>query len=173
VNILPRAADISREHGPYAYISQPLTGRPDVEAIKLACKKIAAVLPAYGLFAYLPFEHSDPILHSDIPNTEIYLADQSLTRGSALAIFYLPPGNSESFGVGGEMAFAESAQLPIIIMRYLSTYLSRKVQGYMQTILRRPTSAIITMENEDPAGFELGLHALTNTLKVFKSANHI
>ena len=132
--MLPRSKDIPQ---PYAYISEPLTGRADLEEIKTFCKKIARVCEEAGLYPYLPFEHSDPVLHAKVTAKEVFAADKNLTQGAKAAVFYLPGDPAGSFGVGGEMAIAASANLPMAMMIRRGTTLSPFEQGFIDVEVRR------------------------------------
>lgn len=126
--MLPRPKDVPQ---PHAYISEPLTGRPDIEAIKAYCHQIATVCEEAGLYPYLPFMHSDPILHKDVTAREIFDADKAMTQGAAAVVFYLPGDPAGSFGVGGEMVFAAAANRPMAMMIRQPTTLSAFERGFI------------------------------------------
>ena len=126
--MLPRSKDIPQ---PYAYISEPLTGREDLEDIKEFCLRIAKVCQDTGLYPYLPFEHSDPVLNAKVAAKEVYAADKNLTQGARAVVFYLPGDPAGSFGVGGEMAIAASVNLPMAMMIRRGTTLSPFEKGFI------------------------------------------
>lgn len=126
--MLPRSKDIPQ---PYAYISEPLTGREDLVDIKAFCRRIADVCRKAGLYPYLPFEHSDPILNASVSSQEVFAADKNLTQGAKAVVFYLPGDPAGSFGVGGEMAIAADTNLPMAMMIRRGTTLSRLEQGFI------------------------------------------
>ena len=131
--MLPRSKDIPQ---PHAYISEPLTGRKDLEDIKTFCHRIAGICQDAGLYPYLPFEHSDPVLHAGVTPQEVFAADKNLTQGARVAVFYLPGDPSGSFGVGGEMAIAANADLPMAMMIRRGTTLSSFEQGFIDVEVR-------------------------------------
>lgn len=131
--MLPRSKDIPK---PYAYISEPLTGRKDLEDIKAFCRRIAGICQDTGLYPYLPFEHSDPVLHRDVTAQEVFAADKNLTQGAKAVVFYLPGDPAGSFGVGGEMAIAASVNLPMAMMIRRGTTLSLFEQGFIDVEVR-------------------------------------
>lgn len=126
--MLPRSKDIPQ---PYAYISEPLTGRKDLEEIKTFCLRIAGICQSAGLYPYLPFQHSDPVLNANITSQEVFAADKNLTQGAKAVVFYLPGDPAGSFGVGGEMAIAADANLPMAMMIRRGTTLSRFERGFI------------------------------------------
>jgi hypothetical protein len=131
--MLPRSKDIPQ---PYAYISEPLTGRGDLEDIKAFCLRIAKTCEEAGLYAYLPFQHSDPVLNANVTAQEVFAADKNLTQGARAVVFYLPGDPAGSFGVGGEMAIAASAKLPMAMMIRRGTTLSPFEQGFIDVEVR-------------------------------------
>jgi len=138
--MLPRSKDIPN---PYVYISEPLTGRPDLENIKAFCRRIAKVCEETGLYPYLPFEHSDPVLHANVSAQEVFAADKDLTQGAKAAVFYLPGDPSGSFGVGGEMAIAANADLPMAMMIRRGTTLSPFEQGFIDVEVRGKNRGLV------------------------------
>jgi len=132
--MLPRPKEVPQ---PYAYISEPLTGRQDIEAIKAYCYKMAGVCQVTGLYPYLPFEHSDPVKHANVSAQEIFEADKAMTQGAAAVIFYLPGDPAGSFGVGGEMVIAAAANRPIAMMIRQKTTLSPFELGFLDIEVRQ------------------------------------
>ncbi len=78
------------------YVSEPLTGQPDIEAIKAFCRRIASVCERCGLSPYLPFDVTDPIKNAEVTPQEVARADIAQTVGSELCIFVLPSSPPES-----------------------------------------------------------------------------
>lgn len=131
--MLPRSKDIPQ---PYAYISEPLTGRKDLEDIKAFCLRIADICQNAGLYPYLPFQHSDPVLNAGVTAQEVFAADKNLTQGAQAVVFYLPGDPSGSFGVGGEMAIAANANLSMAMMIRRGTTFSPFEQGFIDAEVR-------------------------------------
>lgn len=158
--MLPRPKDIQN---PYVYVSEPLTGRSDLEDIKTFCRRIARVCEDVGLYPYLPFEHSDPIANREITPQEVFAADKTLTQAAKAVVFYLPGDPSGSFGVGSEMAFAANANRPIMVMIRKGTTLSQFEQGFIDVeIIEKRRGQVVEFESESEG---VALFSLAQFLK--------
>jgi hypothetical protein len=105
------------EH-PYAYISEPLTGQSEVEAIKGFCRRVAWVCRLNGVSAYLPFEATDPKANPDVSPSAVYYQDTSMTISSDLCVFVVPETDPESVGLGMEMGYADLFGIPAIVVQH-------------------------------------------------------
>lgn len=144
--MLPRPKDIPN---PYVYVSEPLTGRSDLEDIKTFCRRIAWVCEDAGLYPYLPFERSDPIANREITSQEVFAADKALTQAARAVVFYLPGDPSGSFGVGGEMAFASLANRPMAMMIREGTTLSPSERGFVDVeVIEMKRGPVIVFDSE-------------------------
>ncbi len=114
------------------YISEPLTGRSDIEEIKVFCRKVAGVCVGLGLKPYLPFEATDPIANPDVTPAQVFETDKRLTQAAAGAVFVIPQGSPQSLGVGMEMVFATTARVPAIVVIDQSEQLDGFVEGMIQ-----------------------------------------
>lgn len=135
---------------PYAYISEPLTGRPDIEAIKAFCNRIADVCHAAGIYPYLPFKHTDPVKDADVSPQTVFAVDKRLTVGADVDIFYLPGPGQGSFGVGSELVFAATARRPMAVLMRKGTVLDNFEQGFLDVEVRAANRGpVIEFSNED------------------------
>jgi len=142
--------DPNKLPNPYAYISEPLTGRSDIKAIKAFCYRIADVCCSTGIYPYLPFEHTDPVKDADVSPATVFSLDKQLTVGASVAIFYLPGPGQGSFGVGSELVFAATARKPMAILIRTGTTLDKFEQGFLDVEVREgKRGPIIEFSNDD------------------------
>lgn len=135
---------------PYAYISEPLTGRPDIEAIKTYCYQIAAICRASGIYPYLPFQHTDPVRDADVSPQTVFAVDKQLTVGADVDIFYLPGPGQGSFGVGSELVFAANAKKPMVVLMREGTVLDNFERGFLDVEMGAANRGpVIEVSNED------------------------
>lgn len=131
------------------YVSEPLTGQSDIEAIKTFCRRIASVCERCGFFPYLPFDVTDPIKNAEITPQEVARADIAQTVGSELCIFVLPSSPPESVGVGIEMGLADNRAIPSIVVKQKGKNWGPKVEGMIQSNVEKGIWGVIEMLNFD------------------------
>ena len=95
------------------YISGALTGIEKPVEVKTFYEAIGLLCQEIGFQAYVPHMYSDPINHPDVSPNQVFERDKYQVSTSDLVIAYL---GSFSFGVGMELAYAETNNIPIIII---------------------------------------------------------
>ena len=152
------------------YVSEPLTGQPDVEAIKAFCRRVAFVCKRHGLSPYLPFDATDPIKDAEVTPQEVARADITQTVGSKLCIFVLPSSPPESIGVGIEMGLADDRAIPSIVVRQKGKNWDPIVEGMIESNVEKGIWRAIEMLNfEDSTvldNLELEIQEMLNSGKL-------
>ena len=95
------------------YISGALTGIEKPVEVKTFYEAIGVLCQEIGFQAYVPHMYSDPINNPDVSPSQVFERDKYQVSTSDLVIAYL---GSFSFGVGMELAYAETNNIPIIIV---------------------------------------------------------
>lgn len=108
------------------YVSGALTDVKNPLETKALYEKIGLVCEEAGLQAYVPHLHTDPVNNPDITPREVFDKDKHQVSISDLVIAYL---GSLSFGVGMELAYAESNKIPIILLYETGKRISRFPRG--------------------------------------------
>lgn len=108
------------------YISGALTGIKKAAEIKAFYEAIASLCNDIGLQAYVPHLYTDPINNPDISPRQVFENDKQQIGKSDLVIAYL---GSFSFGVGMELAYAETNDIPIILLYEEGKNISRFPRG--------------------------------------------
>ncbi|MBD2664776.1 hypothetical protein B6N60_04040 [Richelia sinica FACHB-800] len=108
------------------YISGALTDVENPIETKALYEKIGLLCEEVGLQAYVPHLHTDPVNNPDITPREVFDQDKHQVSISDLVIAYL---GSLSFGVGMELAYAESNKIPIILLYEKDKRISRFPRG--------------------------------------------
>jgi len=104
------------------YISGALTSVPDPTRIKAFYEAIGDVCHKVGFDVYLPHLNSDPQKHPDLTPRQVFELDKNKVCASDLVTAYV---GIPSLGVGMELAYAESAGIPIILLCEQETRISR------------------------------------------------
>ena len=65
-----------------AYLATALTLLPDSEreGTFTLCRRLQSLCAEYGVVLYLPFDHTDPLAHADVPNTVVYERDENRSQ---------------------------------------------------------------------------------------------
>jgi nucleoside 2-deoxyribosyltransferase len=105
--------------GALTNVENPLESKALYEKIGLLCEEI-------GLQVYVPHLQTDPVNNPDISPREVFDQDKYQVSNSDLVIAYL---GSLSFGVGMELAFAETNKIPIILLYETGKKISRFPRG--------------------------------------------
>lgn len=108
------------------YVSGALTDVKNPLETKALYEKIGSVCEEIGLQPYVPHLHTDPVNNPDITPREVFDKDKHQVSISDLVIAYL---GSLSFGVGMELAYAESNKIPIILLYETGKLISRFPRG--------------------------------------------
>ncbi|TVQ56960.1 MAG: XRE family transcriptional regulator [Spirulina sp. DLM2.Bin59] len=128
------------------YISGALTDLKNPSKIKKFYENIGNLCESLDFKSYVPHLNTDPIENSDLKPKDIYEIDKSSVIASDLVIAYL---GIPSLGVGMELAYADIANIPIILLYEKHKTVSRFARGIPNTI------AEIIFEQEEDAFFEL------------------
>lgn len=108
------------------YISGPLTSVNSVESIKEFYESIGCVCGEFGLNAYIPHLNTDPVNNPEITPFEVYQTDKSRVLASDLVIAYI---GHPSIGVGMELAYADIAEIPVVLLYEQNRVISRFPRG--------------------------------------------
>jgi len=120
---------------PRVYISGALTNVADPDGTKAFYEALANTCREAGLDVYLPHRHSDPQQRPDLTPREVFDRDKREVLASDLLIAYV---GVPSLGVGMEIAYAESAGMPIILLGEQGRRISRFPLGvpYVVEVIR-------------------------------------
>ncbi|MDJ0732777.1 MAG: XRE family transcriptional regulator [Nostocaceae cyanobacterium] len=108
------------------YVSGALTDVDNPEKTKALYEKIGILCKSIGFQAYVPHLHTDPVNNPNITPREVFEKDKHQVSVSDLVIAYL---GSLSFGVGMELAYAETNNIPIILLYETGKRISRFPRG--------------------------------------------
>lgn len=108
------------------YISGPLTNLPDADTLKAFYEQIGVVCSRLNMLPYIPHQHSDPILHPEIPPRAIYDLDRTNVARADLVIAYT---GVPALGVGQEIEIAKQHNVPVILVYELGRSVTRMVRG--------------------------------------------
>ncbi|BAY64957.1 XRE family transcriptional regulator [Calothrix brevissima NIES-22] len=108
------------------YVSGALTDVINPTACKALYEKIGLLCEEVGFKSYVPHLHTDPVNNPDISPSEVFKQDKYQVSVSDLVIAYL---GSLSFGVGMELAYAETNKIPIILLYEQGKRISRFPRG--------------------------------------------
>jgi nucleoside 2-deoxyribosyltransferase len=111
---------------PKVYVSGALTSVEDLSAAKAFYEAIGALCEEMGLQAYVPHLHTDPVRHPGITPREVFEVDKHHVVESNLVIAYI---GIPSLGVGMELAYAETHNIPIILLYERGRVISRIARG--------------------------------------------
>ncbi len=104
------------------YISGALTGIEKPAEVKSFYEAIGLLCQEIGFQAYVPHMYTDPINNPDVSPSQVFERDKHQVSTSDLVIAYL---GSFSFGVGMELAYAETNNIPIVIIYEKDKVISR------------------------------------------------
>ena len=108
------------------YISGALTGIDNQESIKAFYESIGLLCQELGLNAYVPHLHTDPVKHPHVTPDQVFTKDKNQVINSDLLIAYI---GYPSFGVGMEIAYAETKNIPTILLYEKDKTVSRFPRG--------------------------------------------
>lgn len=107
---------------PRIYISGALTDVPDPRVTKRFYEAIKRVCEEAGFEVYLPHLHSDPEEHPNLSPEDVFEKDKREVLASDIVVAYV---GVPSLGVGMELAYAEGANLPVILLGESERRISR------------------------------------------------
>jgi nucleoside 2-deoxyribosyltransferase len=108
------------------YISGALTGIKNSVEIKDFYEAIGSLCQKIGFQAYVPHLKTDPTNHPDVSPSQVFETDKHQVSTSDLVIAYL---GIPSFGVGMELAYAETNTIPLILLYEQGKNISRFPRG--------------------------------------------
>lgn len=108
------------------YISGALTNTKRAEELKGFYEALAALCSKLGLEPYVPHLVTDPSMHPNVAPRDVFDTDKNQILRSALVLAYV---GEPSLGVGMEIAYAETASVPVIILYEKGKIVSRLVRG--------------------------------------------
>jgi len=111
-----------------AYLATALTGLPDLERERVfaLCRDLRTLCGNHGVALYLPFDHTDPIAHADVPASLVYERDRNQVVTSD---FVLMLCTSASYGVGQENEIAADHGVPVAYLVQNGSKASRMLLG--------------------------------------------
>jgi nucleoside 2-deoxyribosyltransferase len=108
------------------YISGALTGIENSAEIKAFYENLGSVCEEMGFQAYVPHLKTDPTNNPDVSPRHVFETDKHQVSISNLVIAYL---GCPSFGVGMELAYAETNGIPLILLYEQGKNISRFPRG--------------------------------------------
>lgn len=123
---------------PRVYVSGVLTGGESVEELKRLYERIGAVCAKIGCDVYIPHQHTDPVLHSEISPQEVYHTDMREVSRSDLVIAYV---GLPSLGVGAEIERAHHSNIDVVILYEEGARVSRLIRGSPAVLCEIPFSS--------------------------------
>jgi len=111
-----------------AYLATALTGLSDSEREKTftLCRSLRSLCAEHGVVLYLPFDHTDPVAHADVPAPLVYERDRKQVVTSD---FVLMLCSSASYGVGQENEIAADNGVPVAYLVQSECKVSRMLLG--------------------------------------------
>jgi transcriptional regulator with XRE-family HTH domain len=111
-----------------AYMATALTGLPDSEREKIFALgyKLRSLCVDHEVVLYLPFDHTDPVAHADVPASLVYERDR---RQVVTSDFVLMLCSSASYGVGQENEIAADNGVPVAYLVQNGCQVSRMLLG--------------------------------------------
>ncbi len=108
------------------YVSGALTDVEKPTECKALYEKIGLLCNEVGMLAYVPHLYTDPVNNPNITPREVFEKDKHQVSISDLVIAYL---GALSFGVGMELAYAETNDTPVILLYEKGKRISRFTRG--------------------------------------------
>ena len=109
-----------------AYISGALTDVESISSVRKFYEDIGDTCRKVGLSPYIPHLNTDPIINPDITPVQVFKTDKKEVITSDLVIAYV---GYPSIGVGMEIAYAESNNIPVILLYESGKTISRFPRG--------------------------------------------
>ena len=124
----PSRPDIGTQPKLRAYLASALTDLADSERQRVyeLCGVLKKVCSEFGVSLYLPFEHTDPMKHADVPPPVVYERDRKQVVTSD---FVLVLCASASYGVGQENEIAAEHGVPVVYLMRKGCRVSRMLLG--------------------------------------------
>jgi transcriptional regulator with XRE-family HTH domain len=111
-----------------AYLASALSGLDETERqlIFALSDVVAQVCAQHEIELYEPRKNTDPVHHSDVADTDVWVLDKQRVLQSDLVIHL---AHHPSTGSGEELAYAEGSLIPILLISHARTRVSRMVTG--------------------------------------------
>jgi len=138
---------------PIFYVTGALTNVTDPKIIE-RYEATARIISELGGLSYLPHEHgSDPKLHPSLVPNDIYVIDflWGVVLSSAVIVWATPP----SLGVGVQLGWCDTYQIPTILFQSKHEKLSRLAEA----IAQRVTVVRYESDREWQTGLRTFLHS--------------
>src|SRR6266508_5928040 len=113
------------------YIAGALTHATQPKEIRQFYEQIGEICAKLGCNPYIPHLVTDPCVHREFSPQEVFQKDKAEVLSSSLLIAYV---GETSIGVGIEIAFAESANIPIIMIYEKGVEVSRFARGALTIV---------------------------------------
>ncbi|NJP09892.1 MAG: XRE family transcriptional regulator [Leptolyngbyaceae cyanobacterium RU_5_1] len=108
------------------YISGALTGIKESEKIKDFYESIGLLCDQLAFQTHIPHLYTDPLKNPEISPRQVFEMDKRQVNAADLVIAYL---GCPSFGVGMELAYADTNNIPIILLYERERIISRFPRG--------------------------------------------
>jgi transcriptional regulator with XRE-family HTH domain/nucleoside 2-deoxyribosyltransferase len=111
-----------------AYLASALTdlSKEDREKVFGISRQLKSLCALHGVALYLPFEHTDPLAHSDIPAPQVYERDRKQVVTSDFLLVFCA---AASYGVGQENEIAANQGVPVVYLIQKGSRVSRMLLG--------------------------------------------
>lgn len=123
------------------YISGPLKVVSNREKFQQFYEFLADTVREFGHEPYLPHQKSDPVIHKDVPNRQVFLMDFNHLTKSDLILAVI---DEPSTGVGAEIGIALDKGIEVIAIHNVQNEPSRFILG----LFEERNSKIISYENQ-------------------------
>jgi len=109
------------------FFAGPLTNLPNPEQTKLFYEKLGVLAKKYGHVPFWAFlSGTDPVKNPEVTPAEVYKRDTEQLAKSDLMIAYV---GEASTGTGDEIEFANTRNIPVVILYEKGDKMSRMILG--------------------------------------------
>ena len=111
-----------------AYLASALSGLGETERqlVFALSDMVSLVCARHDIELYEPRKKTDPVHHPDVPDADVWALDKERVLAADLVIHL---AHHPSTGAGEELAYAEGALVPIMLISHAGTRVSRMVTG--------------------------------------------
>ncbi len=111
-----------------AYLACALTGLDESQRqlIFALSDMVAQVCESIDIQLYEPRKKTDPVHHTDVPDSEVFKIDRERVLRSDLLIYL---AHFPSTGAGEELDFAYNSLVPMVVVSHANSRVSRMVSG--------------------------------------------
>ncbi len=122
---------ISEKQMHKVYVSGALTNVPDLDSLKNLYEAIGDLCRQASIDAYVPHLKTDPVKNPDVTPEEVYRTDKEQVVTSDLVVAYV---GIPSLGVGMELAYADTLDIPVVLLYEKGARVSRMARGFPSII---------------------------------------